>query len=144
MILYQVVQKIVYTPQNMTTRSDVQEKRRSQRLALQIPIIVEYFADDPGRLTTETTTFKISAHGAVLRLPWGVPTGREMLLQNSLSREFVKVTAAFVDHVEDGASGHGEYEVGVEFKEANPEFWGVSFPPDDWTPNHPDAKPTPQ
>jgi hypothetical protein len=32
------------------------------------------------------------------------------------------------------------YYVGVEFPQPNPEFWGVSFPPEDWSPSHPDAK----
>jgi hypothetical protein len=30
----------------------------------------------------------------------------------------------------------------VDFSRANPKFWGVSFPPDDWTLGHPDAKTT--
>ena len=42
---------------------------------------------------------------------------------------------AFVEGLEDE-----KFDVGVDFSQPNPKFWSVSFPPDDWTPSHPDAK----
>lgn len=109
--------------------------RRSQRLALQVPVHIEYFIEDPGRLSTETVTIVISAHGAMMRLPWGVPRGRQLQLQNLVTKLTQNATVAFVKAAQDGA-----FDVGVEFARPNPEFWGVSFPPEDWSPNHPDAK----
>ncbi len=113
------------------------ERRRSHRVTLQVPVRVDYFANLPGRLASETTTIKVNAHGALLVLPWGVPVGQEMLLRNLSSNETEIVTVVFINHQENG-----HYEVAVEFKQPNPKFWGVSFPPDDWTPAHRDAKPT--
>jgi hypothetical protein len=52
------------------------QKRRSQRVALKIPVHVEYFVNDSGRLSCDSGTVKVSAHGELLRLPWGVPVGR--------------------------------------------------------------------
>ena len=114
---------------------DGEATRRSQRLALQIPIHIEYFIEEPGRLATDTVTIVVSAHGALVRLPWGVPKGQRVRLQNQLTKNTQSATIAFVEAAADGA-----YDVGVEFTEPNPEFWGVSFPPEDWSPSHPDAK----
>lgn len=114
---------------------DGQVARRSQRVALQIPVHIEYFIDDPGRLSTETVTVLVSAHGALMRLPWGVPQGRRLQLQNLVTKLTQNATVAFVK-----AGADGIFDVGVEFTQPNSEFWGVSFPPEDWSPSHPDAK----
>jgi hypothetical protein len=31
-------------------------------------------------------------------------------------------------------------EIGLEFSAPRPTFWRVSFPPEDWTPKHPEAR----
>jgi hypothetical protein len=118
-----------------SSSSDGQVTRRSQRLTLQIPVRIEYFIEDPGRLATDTVTIVVSAHGALLRLPWGVPKGQRLRLQNQVTKNTQNATVAFVEAAADGV-----YYVGVEFTQPNPEFWGVSFPPENWSPSHPDAK----
>ena len=39
----------------------------------------------------------------------------------------------------------GKAEIGLEFSAPSPTFWRVTFPPEDWSPKHPDARsiPTP-
>lgn len=110
-------------------------ERRSERVSLKIPVRVEYFIDDPGRLTSYSVTSRVNAHGALLLLPWGVPAGRELLLENLASLETQMVRVVFVQY-----AGDDYYDVGVEFTEPRPKFWGVSFPPEDWSASHPDAK----
>jgi hypothetical protein len=34
----------------------------------------------------------------------------------------------------------GKAEVGLEFTVPRPSFWRVAFPPEDWSPRHPDAR----
>ena len=114
-----------------------QENRRSHRLTIQMSVRVSYFADNPSRLASDASTLDINANGALLRLPWGVPLGQEMLIQLHSSEATERVTVACVEY-----AGSGDYYVGVEFREPNRAFWGVSFPPDDWSPSHPDAKPS--
>ena len=118
-----------------TSTWDGAEKRRSYRLTLEIPIHIEYFPNDPGRLVSDTVTIKVNGHGALLRVPWGVPLGQELLMQNSSSLETQHATVVFVEYADSG-----NFDVGVEFNRPNPTFWGVTFPPEDWTPAHPDAK----
>lgn len=110
-------------------------ERRSERVALKIPVRVEYFADNPGRLTSYSVTTKVNAHGALLLLPWGVPVGRELLLENLASLETQMVRVVFVRYASDDY-----FDVGVEFTEPRPKFWGVSFPPEDCSPGDPGAK----
>jgi hypothetical protein len=114
---------------------DGRTERRSARIALKIPVRVEYFADNPGRLTSFSVTTTVNAHGALLRLPWGVPAGRELLLENLASLETQMVRVVFVEY-----AGDDYFDVGVEFTEPRPKFWGASFPPEDWFLSHPDAK----
>ena len=119
----------------MTPSWKDQKERRSERVPLRIPIHVEYFVNDAGLLSSDSVTIVVNAHGALLRLPWGVPVGRELLLQNRIS---LKTQIATVLHVE--YIGNGEFDVGVEFTQPNPGFWGVAFPPDDWSPARAEAK----
>ena len=34
----------------------------------------------------------------------------------------------------------GKAEIGLEFTAPHPTFWRVAFPPEDWTPRHPEAR----
>jgi hypothetical protein len=34
----------------------------------------------------------------------------------------------------------GKAEIGLEFSVPRPAFWRVTFPPEDWSPKHPDAR----
>jgi hypothetical protein len=35
----------------------------------------------------------------------------------------------------------GKGEIGLEFTAPRPTFWRVAFPPEDWTPKSPEARP---
>jgi PilZ domain len=115
--------------------SEIQNNRRSQRLPLHIPIHVECFIQKQGRFAADTVTIVISPHGARVRLPWALPLTQELQLQNPATQESQNARVAFVNSLADG-----EFEVGVDFIQPNPGFWGVNFPPEDWSPDHPDAK----
>jgi len=109
------------------SRSEGLNARRSQRLLLRVPVHIEC---NQGRLAADTGTIAISAHGALVRLPWEVPLGHEVKVENLATHELQDATVAFVGALEDG-----KFDVGVDFSRANPKFWGVSFPPADWTPS---------
>jgi hypothetical protein len=70
-----------------------------------------------------------------VRLPWEVPLAQELQLQNPATQESQNATVAFVHPL-----GDGKFDVGVDFTQPNSKFWGVIFPPEDWSPSHPDAK----
>ena len=96
---------------------DGQRERRSERVSLRIPVRIEYFADTPGRLSSDTVTIKVSAHGALLQSAWGVPIGRELLLQNLTSLEIKTVRVIFVQY-----AGNDYFAVGWNSSSPIPNF----------------------
>jgi hypothetical protein len=105
------------------------DKRRTQRLLLQIPIQVraQFEGDEP--ITEETNTLVVNADGALIGLAMRVKPGQKVLLRNWSS---AKEQECRVVHVR--TKPIGKNEVGVAFPSPMPKFWGVAFPPPDWTP----------
>jgi hypothetical protein len=83
----------------------------------------------------ESFTISVNAAGGLLQLRKPVTKGQRLKLfqANSGQQEF-----CIVAHVEPIDGGFNS--VGVHFLEPHPEFWHITFPPDDWTPRHPDSK----
>ncbi len=109
--------------------------RRSRRILLEIPVRMSVQAS-PGSFTREETkTLAISAHGALVLLKTPVKESQRIALENLKTEAIQECIVAYT-----GEPKEGRRQVGLEFSVPNPSFWRVSFPPDDWTPNHPQAK----
>lgn len=110
--------------------------RRSQRVCLRLPIIV--FREGPGTnvASEETSTLTVSAHGALIRLALKVEIGQRLRIKNAQTTEHLVCRV-----VNLGPEYSSKQEVAVEFEAASPRFWRIAFPPADWTPRNPDAKP---
>ncbi len=111
--------------------------RRSQRLFLQVPVIVHWHL--PGRpgLSETTKTIVLNAHGALVELSATLEHGQNVTLQNAKTNEMEE---SVVKLVSPGESG--KFNVAIEFVKPNPNFWHISFPPEDWTLRHSQAKRT--
>lgn len=83
----------------------------------------------------ETATLAINAHGALVLLQSRVTSGAKVLLQHKATQEEQECHVAFLGPVRSGKA-----EVGLEFSSARPAFWRVAFPPEDWSPKHPEAR----
>lgn len=83
----------------------------------------------------ETSTLAINAHGALVLLQARITSGSKVHLQHNVTREEQECHVAFLGPVRSGKA-----EVGLEFSEARPGFWRVAFPPEDWSPRHPEAR----
>jgi hypothetical protein len=102
-------------------------RRRSERVMLQMRITV--IADDTEHKSRqeEALTQMVNAHGGLLKMKMDVHVGQSMLLvnpQNKLEQ------SCRVVRVEDMAGGN--FSVAFEFDKPNPKFWPVVFPPSDW------------
>jgi hypothetical protein len=88
----------------------------------------------------ETATLAINAHGALILLQTRLTSGAEVLMHYNATKEEVECHVAFLGPVRSGKA-----EIGLEFSAPSPTFWRVTFPPEDWSPKHPDARsiPTP-
>lgn len=110
-------------------------RRRGQRLLLRIKVRVSGHGSDGGVFEEETSTLSASPHGASVLLSTPVHKGQQINLRNPNTNAEVKCVVVHVGERE------GDYfVVGLAFLVPNAKFWQVTFPPEDWTPRHPDAK----
>ncbi len=113
----------------------VANQRRSQRILLSVPLRVTGKRMNGSSFTEHTNTLIVNAHGALIQLREAVHNGQALSLKNMGTGEEAHCTVMDVNEGPNGVP-----EVGVEFDEANPQFWRVSFPPADWSARSPEAK----
>jgi hypothetical protein len=116
--------------------SKVSPLRRSQRVCLRLPIVV--VREGPGATVAseETSTLTVSAHGALIHLSLTVEIGQLLRIKNAQTTEELVCRV-----VNLGPEHSNKMEVGIEFEAPSPRFWRIAFPPSDWSPRSPDAKP---
>ena len=118
--------------------SPTASRRRSQRVLLQVPVLVQGVIGNGGAFEEETETLAVNAHGALLLLAQRVTAGQKLALKHRKTQEEMECSVVWLGPVKGG-----KYEVGIEFTHSKPGFWRVTFPPEDWTPRHPDARTRP-
>lgn len=101
--------------------------RRSQRIELNVPVVV-YRGPGQGPQFYETTqTLVVSAHGALIALTDLVAPRQRLQMQNRNSGEHLECRVVSVKKAPIGPP-----KVAVEFTEATPGFWRIAYPPADW------------
>jgi hypothetical protein len=110
-------------------------RRRSQRVLMQVAIRLRG-ADAQGQSFEEfTETLAINAHGALVLIAARVTSGSMIQMRHNKTEEEQECHVVFLGPVRSGKS-----EVGLEFSVPRPTFWRVAFPPEDWSPKHPEAR----
>ena len=110
-------------------------RRRSQRVLMQITVQVSG-NDAHGRyFREETDTLAINAHGALVLLHARITSGSVLKLQHNRTKEEQECHVVFLGPVRGEKA-----EIGLEFAAPRPQFWRVTFPPEDWTPKSPEAR----
>ena len=83
----------------------------------------------------ETDTLAINAHGALIGIKTRITSGSKVKLKHKMTEEEQDCNVVFLGPVREGKA-----EIGLEFVAPRPTFWRVAFPPEDWTPKHPEAR----
>jgi len=110
-------------------------RRRSQRVLMQVGVLVRG-TDAHGRtFEEEASTLAINAHGALVLLQTRLTSGSTVRMQHKQTGEEQECHVVFLGPVRGGQG-----EIGLEFSEPRPTFWRVTFPPEDWSPRHPEAR----
>lgn len=117
-------------------RADKDAERRSQRVMLKVSVVVLAHGADNKRVSEETRTVTVNAHGAMILLK--VSIGQILMLRHSGTGEEVSCRVVYLSPHQSE-----KREVGVDFMKPCPGFWRISFPPPDWTTRSPDAKSSP-
>ena len=110
-------------------------RRRSQRVLMQIPVRVRGTDAQSKPFEEEATTLAINAHGALVQLQARLTSGGKVLMQHKQTQEEQECHVVFLGPVRSGKA-----EIGLEFSAPRPAFWRVTFPPEDWSPKHPEAR----
>ncbi len=110
-------------------------RRRSQRLFLQVKVILEGKQGNKSPFSEETHTVVVNAHGALVETSISLDQGQIISMQNVRTAEKIDCSVKLVTSV-----GPKKFNTAVEFTKPNPGFWRISFPPEDWSLRNPDAK----
>lgn len=110
-------------------------RRRTQRVLVNIPVEVAAHNSLGTEVFEETKTISISAHGALLQLKMQVAKGQTIVLRNPSTKAALECSVDYLGTAHDGSR-----EVGVTFVAPNQTLWKISFPSAEWGPGHPDAK----
>jgi hypothetical protein len=103
-------------------------RRRSQRVILTLAIIVRSEeGPNDARFEEETNTLVVNSHGALIVLAHKVAKRQLLRLINRATREEQICRVASL-----GPAAGGKTQIGVEFLKPSPDFWHISFPPEDW------------
>jgi hypothetical protein len=106
---------------------EARDRRRSQRVMLQMPVHVRLQTADGRLLRQDGFTQVVNAHGGLLEMESKPEPGQRMLLMNPNSGVEQSATVVLAKKSRDGG-----YAVAFEFDSPTPRLWAVVFPPDDW------------
>ena len=121
--------------QSPVTASNSGARRRSQRMLMQVALRLRGVDAQGQDFEEYTETLAINAHGALVLLAARVTSGGVIKLKNVKTEEEQECHVVFLGPVRGGKA-----EIGLEFTVPRPAFWRVAFPPEDWSPKHPDAR----
>jgi hypothetical protein len=117
------------------TPSNPGARRRSQRVLMQVGLRLRGVDTQGQNFEEFTQTLAINAHGALVLLAARVTSGGVIQMRNVKTEEEQECHVVFLGPVRSGKA-----EVGLEFTVPRPAFWRVTFPPEDWSSKHPEAR----
>jgi len=110
-------------------------RRRSQRVLMQVALRLRGVDVQGQNFEEFTETLAINAHGALVLLEARVTSGSVIQVRHNKTEEEQECHVVFLGPVRGGKA-----EVGLEFTVPRSSFWRVAFPPEDWSPKHPEAR----
>src|SRR6267143_3847817 len=116
-----------YIVETKVTATNPAERRRSERVMLQVPVVVQARTRDGKEVREKTQTVVVNAHGGLLKLRMEVKVGQPFLLINERAN---MQQGCHVVRVERSEAGHSA--VAFEFDQLAPQFWPIVFPPAVW------------
>jgi len=103
------------------------KNRRSQRILLDVPLIVRGESEQQRSFQEKTFTLAVSAHGALVLLASPVEVGQRVVVMDPKSWNEREGKVAY-----RGRPHAGLAQVGIEFAQPAPEFWPIKSLPSDW------------
>ncbi len=114
--------------QQLTNTKRWLRERRSQRIELNVPVVLHRPPKEGPQFYESTQTMVVNAHGALMALAEKVAPKQRLLMQNIDSGEQKECLVVCVEKEPTGPT-----KVAVEFTRPAPSFWRIAYPPADWT-----------
>ena len=105
-----------------------EERRRSQRVMLRVPVTLKIMVAGKA-VTANAATVSVNDHGAMLLCTRSFAAETALEMQNERTGE--KMNCRVTRTPIENPNG---YLIPVEFATSSPAFWRISFPPRDWKP----------
>jgi len=99
------------------------ERRRTLRVAMSLPVVVHGQNEMGEKFCARAMTRSINKQGALLAMDEPVLAGQELLLVNENTSRSVETRVVYVKRERDG-----KLSVGLEFVNAETNFWKMTFP----------------
>jgi hypothetical protein len=116
-----------YGSENQVNESNPANRRRSERVMLQMTVRVLTENSTGEQVEEQTQTLVVNAHGGLMKLKMEVLPGQPLILVNPLTK---KEQSCRVVRTEQPSPDY--MAVAFEFDHPAPGFWPVTFPPADW------------
>jgi hypothetical protein len=113
-------------PAPVSEERSAQEKRRSARVVMKVPLTVEW-AVEGKQIVENAESETINAHGALLVIGTLPPETAIILLHNEATGQ--RSLARIVNF--SGKASQGRERMTVELSSPSYKFWGIYFPPSD-------------
>jgi hypothetical protein len=104
-----------------------ENRRRSQRVLLQIAVLVKAQFWGGEKFQAQGFTLVVNAHGGLLEAPLRLLANQKIKLANPQTGREVNCRVVRVH-----GPSEQSYKIAFEFEEQNPQFWPIKFPPLDW------------
>jgi len=105
------------------------ERRRSERVFLQVAIYVQGVTPDGHAFREKTKTLAVNAHGGLIHLAVDVRAGDTVTVTHGVTEEQQSCRVVYAKPMSGNIRA-----VGLEFLKPAPKFWQIAFPPSDWKP----------
>jgi len=99
------------------------ERRRTQRVTLTVPLVVNGQNEDGQKFTIRARTNSVSQHGAQIESEHPLVVGQNLVLINESSARKVEARVASIQRKRDGKT-----YIGLEFLSSEINFWNMTFP----------------
>ena len=108
------------TGQYAVAPASIPERRRSERLPLDVGLVVRGVSPENAWFQEGTITISVSAHGALMLLSSKVTLGQTLFVKNSVTQKEMEGRVTRLDSDRDGMA-----QVGIEFAHPSLTFWPV-------------------
>ena len=106
---------------------EVTNRRRSQRVMLQIAVLIRAELPDGSPVQVQALTLVVNAHGGLLKSPLMLTVSQKIMLGNPQTGREVRCRVVRTER-----SSSEMVTTAFEFDEPTTRFWPISFPPEDW------------